>query len=275
MTSIDWEDVTLPKRSASARPGPSDEAQPEDQQPAAAAPRGPAAQDSPEEPVLTTGVLAEQNVSESALPGAQGPLGPREEEEGSADEDAAAGPEHVKPPAAAPSQAAEKQLKDLNPDVESKAAYPQDDSRPTQQQGGSGTAADAPESDAHMHLALHLRPNKLPHPLQSLLAASSSNHETGATVDRHVIIAVGDGAEESLDALQWAADNVHKPGDLFHILHVIPLLSTQTAAGIMPESFMNGPTVPIGKAWAQLAEREEGFWRHQVEERFTPLLQVG
>ncbi|KAF8065766.1 LRRC1 [Scenedesmus sp. PABB004] len=103
------------------------------------------------------------------------------------------------------------------------------------------------------------------------LAESTSAGGTGDAAQqdatRHLVLAVDDGAEGAA-ALRWVLAHLHRPGDLLHLLHVVPALPAYMTPSLAPDGMLYGAPLPQVEE-AQAAEDE---WRALLLERLGPLL---
>eukprot|EP00891_Asterochloris_glomerata_P003738 jgi/Astpho2/3738/Aster-04922 len=78
----------------------------------------------------------------------------------------------------------------------------------------------------------------------------------GASPSRNILVPVDD-SEENERALSWALENMYRPGDVLHFLHVVPHHAS-------------------GNAFAPQTEQQEELMREHaktwIQERFAPII---
>ena len=93
---------------------------------------------------------------------------------------------------------------------------------------------------------------------------TSSSRDAGpSSSGRKVLVAVNAGAE-SENALQWTLENLYRPGDLLHLLHVVPRQQSTTSYGAPPIDFL-----PQMKSKASHGASQEALTF--IKERLLPM----
>ena len=93
---------------------------------------------------------------------------------------------------------------------------------------------------------------------------TTRNQEAGATSGRKILVAVNASAD-SEDALQWTLQNLYRPGDVLHFLHVVPRQEPAPTYGAPPVDFLPQQNP---NSFQQLAEQAQSF----IKDRLLPML---
>lgn len=93
----------------------------------------------------------------------------------------------------------------------------------------------------------------------------SRSQQSGATTSGRKILVSVNASAESEDALQWTLQNLYRPGDILHFLHVVPRQEPATMYGAPPVDFLPQQNP---KSVQKLAEQAQSF----IKDRLLPML---
>ena len=93
----------------------------------------------------------------------------------------------------------------------------------------------------------------------------SRSQQAGATSSGRKILVSVNASAESEDALQWTLQNLYRPGDVLHFLHVVPRQEPATTYGAPPIDFLPQQNP---KSVQKLAEQAQSF----IKDRLLPML---
>lgn len=94
---------------------------------------------------------------------------------------------------------------------------------------------------------------------------TTRGEQAGASSSGRKILVPVNASAESEDALQWTLQNLYRPGDVLHFLHVVPRQEPATTYGAPPVDFLphqNPDSVQ------KLAEEAQSF----IKDRLLPML---
>ncbi len=93
---------------------------------------------------------------------------------------------------------------------------------------------------------------------------STRQHGGSTQPGRKILVAV-DSSAESEGALQWTLENMYRPGDVLHFLHIVPRQEPATMYGAPPVDFLPQQNP---KSVQKLSEQALSF----IKERLLPML---
>jgi len=86
---------------------------------------------------------------------------------------------------------------------------------------------------------------------------------------RNLVVAIDD-SEEGYAAVGWVLRNLWRPGDVLHLLHIVPALPPHMSYSLAPDGMLYSLPLPQ----IEEAQIEESHWRDLLLERFGPMLQA-
>lgn len=99
--------------------------------------------------------------------------------------------------------------------------------------------------------------------------AGQQDAQQATQQQRNLVVAIDD-SDEGYTAVGWVLQHLWRPGDVLHLLHVVPALPPHMSYSLAPDGMLYSLPLPQ----LEEAQVEESHWRDLLLERFGPLLQA-